>query len=421
MHDLNVLVAGKTQLSPVLRAALTARSPLTAAAIRQAIEGWADVKPAQRGALITAVNHGERIIATERTRLAEYDAWSCAALNRVLWARPAGAYGLSSDAFRAMLSGLRTILIRLGVHAESGHGRNELSPVWAALYQALPTDERRKGLIRFFRFLTLSGVTPETLTSESIDQFDLWCRTDILHDDPCGLSRRSAGNWEFARQNVPGWPQIVLSRAGMRDHYALPFDSFPPSFAASVESFLGRLAAGPGDRFKAGNPFRPLADRAKASALTPQGLAPTIKAGGSTPSPRGFARALAPRTIETRRWQIRVAATALVESGVPAEAIIGLADLVTPIERPVAILHFHRERLRRALEDKGEDVEDEDLRSSSLKGIGEMLRQIAKFEAQLAPDELEELQAFNALVSPAPQITMSEKNRTRCRRCSTTG
>ena len=359
------------------------------------------------------MNHVEHIIADGRALLVGYDAWSCAGLNRVLWARPAGAYGLSSKAFRDMLSGLRTILIRLGVHAESGHGRNELSPVWAALYQALPTDERRKGLIRFFRFLTLSGATPETITPETINQFDLWCRTDILHEDPCGLSRRSAGNWEFARQNVPGWPQIVLSRAGMRDHYALPFDSFPPSFAASVENFLGRLAAGPGDRFKAGNPFRPLADRAKAGALTPKGLAPATKAGGTTSSPRGFARALAPRTIETRRWQIRVAATALVESGLLAEAITGLADLVTPIERPVAILHFHRERLRRALEDKGEDVEDEDLRSSSLKGIGEMLRQVAKFEAQLAPDELEELQAFNAMVSPAPQITMSEKNRTR--------
>jgi hypothetical protein len=348
MHDLNVLVAGEKRVFPVAGATPPARPhPLTAAAIRQAIEAWADLNPARRRALVTAMNHVEHIIADRRALLVGYDAWSCAGLNRVLWARPAGAYGLSSKAFRDMLSGLRTTLIRLGVHAESGHGRNELNPVWAALYQALPTDERRKGLIRFFRFLTLSGVTPETLIPESINQFDLWCRTEILHEDPCGLSRRSAGNWEFARQNVPGWPQIVLSRAGMRDHYALPFDSFPPSFAASVETFLGRLAAGPGDRFKAGNPFRPLADRAKAGALTPAGLAPATKAGGTASSPRGFARALAPRTIETRRWQIRVAATALVENGVPAEAITGLADLVTPLERPVAILHFHRERLRR--------------------------------------------------------------------------
>ena len=404
MHDLNVLVAGETLRCPVSSAALPARSsPLTAAALRQAIEGWADLDLTQRRALVTAVNHVEHIIADRRALLVGYDAWSCAGLNRVLWARPAGAYGLSSKAFRDMLSGLRTILIRLGVHAESGHGRNELSPAWAALYQALPTDERRKGLIRFFRFSLERRHARDPHPGDhqpvrSLVPHGHSARGSVRPQSP---QRRQLG---LRAPECAGWPQIVLSRAGMRDHYALPFDSFPPSFAANVENFLGRLAAGPGDRFKAGNPFRPLADRAKAGALMTKDLAPATKAGATASSPRGFARALAPRTIETRRWQIRVAATALVESGLLAEAITGLADLVTPIERPGAILHFHRERLRRASEDKGEDVEDEDLRSPSLRGIGEMLRQVAKFEAQLAPDELEELQALNAMVSPAPQI-----------------
>ena len=42
--------------------------------------------------------------------------------------------------------------IRLGTHAESGYRRNKLSPRREMLYQALPTDEYRRGLIRFFRF-----------------------------------------------------------------------------------------------------------------------------------------------------------------------------------------------------------------------------------------------------------------------------
>jgi hypothetical protein len=218
-----------------------------------------------RGLAMTAVNHAENILAENRAQLGGHTPWSCAGLNRVLWARPHLAYGLTKVAFRNTLSALRHVLIRLGVHADSSHCRNKLSPAWQALHVALPTDEYRKGLIRFFRFLTLEDVTPETMTPDSIDQFDAWCRSSILHQDPTSLSRRTAGNWEFARRNVLGWPQVALHRTGMRDQYALPWEAFPASFRAEVERFLAGLAAGPAT-FKRGNPFRNLAKAAEERA-----------------------------------------------------------------------------------------------------------------------------------------------------------
>ncbi len=372
---------------------------LDGAAIRAAIHDWTELRDAKRRDLLTAVNHAEKILAFNRSQCAGHAPWSCAALNRVLWARPHAAYALNDGTFRNMVSNLRTVLIRLGLHADSRYGANHLSPAWGIFYKSLPTDERRRALVRFFRFLTLQGVTPETVTPEAINAFDAWCRSQILHEDPCGLSRRAAGTWEWARQNVAGWPQIAMHRTGMRDHYALPWSAYPASFQADVERFLSDLAAGPGLGLKPRNPFRSLAEAAQQP-----------DAGKSL---RGVQRALTARTIETRRWQIKVAAAALVLSGVPVESIASLCSLVTPVENAAKILEFHEARQRQQKAERGEDVPNEFLRSSQLIGIAEVLRQIGKFEAHLPEAQLAELSAYAAAVAPEQQMQMSEANATR--------
>ena len=158
-------------------------------------------------------------------------------------------------------------MIRLGTHADSGYRRNKLSPAWeSAVHKPCRRTSTAKGLIRFFRFLTLEGITPDTITPDSINQFDRWCRTEILCADPTGLSRRSAGNWEFARKTVPGWPQVELYRQGMRDQYALPFDACPDSFNADVKRFLGDQAPSAETRAKGSNPYTSLV-RAKKDGI----------------------------------------------------------------------------------------------------------------------------------------------------------
>jgi integrase len=378
---------------------------MTASAIRQTIESWRDLSPSRRRPLLTAMNHAERILSANRHLLAGCAPWSCAGLNRVLWPNGEPALSVKADPFRNMVSCLRTVMIRLGTHADSGYRRNKLSPAWESLYQALPTDEYRKGLIRFFRFLTLAGITPDTITPDSINQFDRWCRTAILCADPTGLSRRSAGNWEFARKTVPGWPQVELYRQGMRDQYALSFDACPDSFNADVKRFLGDQAPSAAARAKGSNPYTSLV-RAKQEAAKNE-----VTTGRKTP--RSGRRARTARTIETRRWQIQVSMTALVASGVPAEQITSLSMLAQPLDNAVKILEFHRERLRQKKLATGEEFIDEELRSSNLKGIGELLRQIGKFEAGLSEGDLDDLKEYIAVVTPHAEFGMSEKNRIR--------
>ena len=378
---------------------------LTANFIRQSIQAWGDLKPSQRRPLLTAVHHAEGILSANRHLLAGCAPWSCAGLNRVLWPNGEPALGLHADPFRNMVTCLRTIMIRLGAHADSRHSENRLSPAWQALYDALPTIERRRGLIRFFRFLTLQRITPETITPDSINQFDSWCRTEILHANPTGLSRRSASNWADMRKTVPGWPQVELHRQGMREQYALPFEACPDSFNADVKRFLGEQAPAAETRAKGSNPYTSLA-RAKKEASQNE-------AATGRKTPRSGRRARAERTIETRRWQIQVSMTALVASGVPIETITSLSMLAHPLENAIAILDFHRARLHKKKLENGEEFTEKELRSSQLKGIGELLRQIGKFEAGLSEDDLDELKDYIAMVTPNAEFGMSEKNRTR--------
>ena len=407
MYDANPAKAMTKVQTNLSQATLVPPDPanLTATSIRAAIERWADLKPSQRTPLFTAVNHAEAILAANRHLLGDCAPWSCAGLNRVLWRSGEPVLSLKPDPFRNMLSGLRKIMIRLGTHADSAYGRNTLSPAWAALHQALPSDEYRKGLLRFFRYLTLAGITPETITPERINDFDHWCRTAILYADPTGLSRRSAGNWEFARKNVPGWPPVVLHRQGMRDQYALPFADCTASFNACVERFLGEKAPASDAPLKSTNPYTSLAQARQAATQA------EVVTGRKTP--RSGRRPRTARTLDTRRWQIQVSITALVATGIPIGEITSLSMLATPLENPIAILDFHRERLQKRKLANGEEFSADELRSSTLKGIGELLRQIGKFEAGLTESEMDDLQEYIAMVTPNGEFGMSEKNRTR--------
>jgi integrase len=393
----------------LVSAAIPMHAPITADRLIGLINGWDDITETRRQALVTAIRHADHIVAVKRETLMGLDPWSCASLNACLWANAPSVFGMSAGTHRNMVSGLRFVLRRLGRHADAGHKLNKLGPAWDALYKKLPTNERRRGLVSYFRFLTLANINPDMVPPDAIDRFNTWCRADILHEDPGGVSRRAAGNWEFARQTVPGWPQVEITRTGMRDNYALAWSAFPVGFVADVDRMLGGLAAGP---FGKGNPFSRLAARAKQAREVGSSSAKSVQTNQPR-SPRSIHRALSPRTIATRRDQIKISASALVLSGVPIGDLISLSVLVQPLQHAEMILSFHRERLRKKLESYGEEATEDDLRSSNLAGIGEVLRQIAKFDVHLPDGEMDELNDMLSLIRPEAQVAMTPKNHRR--------
>ena len=381
------------------------------------IEQNPDLPKAKRAQLATAIRKAVRICHPELDQKSRDQAalrhtaravpMDCGYLNERLFRTRFKAQGLEDRSFNNLVSSLREVLRLLDRYPLALPLSTGLSPPWRTLHGLL-SPERRKGLIAFFGYCDRRALQPADVAQHVLDDFVGWTRQETLHRDPEARGRKAASNWEWARQNIGGWPDIALVRPGMRDEYTIPLASYPRSFQDDVDAFLDRYAC------------------QTAEELFPDEV--TTKGYRSFRSRR---RPLSPRSVETRRYQIRQAAAALVVQGTPIESFTGLRDLVVPTERARSILLYH---LGRAEERKlrgtpggylaGTKTRASDplarrklqgIRTSNLAGIGEMLRQVAHFHCAAGEKELDLLKEWISKVKPPQQTSMTEKNTLRLR------
>lgn len=367
---------------------------VTAGSIREAIASWEDIPLTRRRNWASSVSTLDDVAGRIEGEMAidpGGDRWTCRHLNAVLWRRPPAYHGLSDRRFGDAVSALRQVLIRLGRHADAGKGRNDLSPEWSALYDRLPTDDRRKGLVRFFRFLTLEKIAPDAVLPSAFDRFATWLCNENLVDDVPSLVRRTASNWTWARGRVDGWPDVDLRQPRMRDQFTTPLENFPAAFQEDVERFLDGLR-GP----QRGEVFRH-------PGVVYRGVE------GRTSGGRWRSRAKSPRTLQTRREQIRAAAAALLHDGIPLESITGLRDLVSPSDRPAQILQFHLDRLKARRRGKPgiAAVGEDEPTSGYVAALAELLRIVAAHHVYLPDDDLEQIVDLLAAVRPENPGTMN--------------
>ena len=370
-------------------ASLQTFRPLTAADVRDLIPTWLDLPQAKRRALTSALNGALKIAGLNKGQAAALT-MDCAILNQKLFARSPSAFGFTPQRFGRIVSHIREILRRLGLHAPDSRGMDVLSEAWKALHGQLG-DYRGLAMIGFMRFCSLAGIPPEAVTPETLTRFETWCRTQTLGHDPAGRARQTASGWNWAAKHIPGWPAATLARPRMRDHYTLPFEAYPESFQQDVELFRRELA-GTGTLFA--TDFQ--AARAK----------------------RGRRRMVKPRTVEARTWQLRQAAAALVLQGHAPETVKTLRDLVEPIENASKVMKFFEQRAkqiqRAARESEGQEpIESGDFKNGQLANIADLLRIIAKFHCQLPDDHVATIASWGTMVRPEWRAGMTEKNRRR--------
>jgi integrase len=363
----------------------TASTPATTTAeILRAIDGWTDLAPARRATLASHVRRAMEIQAAVAGPTDGPVRFTCEALNATLWRRAPACFGIdSSGSFNNLISSCRFVLRHLGLHAHD----TPLSPEWQVLYDALSRD-RRKPMVRFLRYLSLVGATTGGVTGETLDAYEAWCAVNILKDDIGGLVRGTASGWNWASQNVSGWPQVTLHRRDMRDHYTLPLDAYPASFQSDAKAFLDNLSEDP------------------LEGLFTTGTAFTT----TTSSPRSRPRAVKPRTRDTREHCIRAAAAARVQTGTPVGDIRCLKDLVHPTGTVGRIIQFHYQRRKRR-----EASEVHETRPTGLIAVAETLRQIAKFHCRLPDEDVKLITSWKSALTPPAQGTMSDANRAKLR------
>ena len=352
---------------------------------------WSDLTPQRRRDLASA-------LAGARMMCERYDAWraeerdasgpspaiapvplDCAVLNERLFYRPIRAYGLRKGRFANILSGLRFILRRLGRHAPVEQGVAALGPAWRQLQEAVPSAQRQAALTGFFRFCSREAITPDQVTSEVVTRFEAWLVTSTL-SKVRNRRRTILGTWNWAVDNLPGWPRQKLRSSHGRVAYTLPFSAYPASFQADVDRFARRIGGSEADAIFGDDIF--VADGSMASLPAHRPVRAT--------------------TLRSRLFLIRMAVGALVLSGRPAETIASLQNLVQPAENARTIIRFFYDY-------------SGGKRGSNAGNVAEVLRQIALFHCRLAPDEAAQIKRWARNVRQPAQASMTPKNLARLR------
>ncbi|MBV9748210.1 MAG: site-specific integrase [Acetobacteraceae bacterium] len=327
---------------------------------------------------------------------------TCASLTAQLYSRPPIGFGFRSRRhFDNTASHLRAIQRDLGQHDPELPPARDLAPGWRALHAQL-TSNRQRGLIAFMGWCSVHAVAPDAVTPETLNAFETWSVERTIHRDPHGRARRTASTWNWASQNVPGWPASRLTRPSMSDHYALPWHAYPASLRDDAERFIAGLASIEEEDDLADAVFDDGDDTD--GDITDQASSPPRRLQGG---PRR------PQTLRTRRNCLKVALAALVADGVAPDSLTSLRDLVQPVERARTVIAFHRRRTwERLVARSGEAAQMplQKVTSSNLLNIAETLRQVARYHCDLPAVEVARIANWVRQVTPRKQLSMSEKN-----------
>ena len=182
-----------------------------------------------------------------------------------------------------------------GIASMPAHYQAAFAPEWADLWQLLPTgtNAMRCGLSRLMHFCSAQGIHPGQVNDEVLTVFHDALITESIVEQPYLIYRGAARSWNNASEQIISWPQHRLTVPSLRRTFSLPLNQFPSTLGVSIEAHLRR-------------------------------------ASGLDLTDDHFTRAQRPTTINTRRDQLRLYATAIVKSGFAPDMLIDLQAMLAP-------------------------------------------------------------------------------------------
>lgn len=286
------------------------------------------------------------------------------------------ALGVGKSRKSNILSGLRFIMKQAGILDET---KAAMTDEWISL-RKLIVGQKGVLLNGFGQFCSHQGIQPEAVTSATLEAFKEQLMTRGLTRDPVKLVGRIRGLWNRHALTIDGWPSQKLIAASRVGDYALPVSVFPDSFQEDLNAFGRRLAE----------------NALEAAFMEINGVDEI-----DDQTPLSNMKAVRQTTVDLRKSHARWAASALAATGVPVTEIRDLRSLVVPLERVHTILRFLWELGGRKPSARGGHV-------------GEVLRMIAKYHAELSIQDVARIEAWTKPIKLA-YLGMTPKNETSIR------
>ena len=276
--------------------------------------------------------------------------------------RPA-AHGITAKTWANLLSRFR-VELRLADVIDPNHaGYAATHPAWAPLVQAIAGDKRLStGLAVFHNWCATRGITPKSANAAFRD-FGTWLDERTLYPRPRDVLRRVPQLWNEASENIDVWPKVKLAlisfRAPPKRHQ---WSDLTESLRRDTEAYCAMRE----------NPD-PFDER-----------------------PNAPPRPLAASTLRQQRVHIRLAASILIDGGIPVEEIASLADLVEPERFKVVLRHYHK----RANEQP----------NAFVVGLAKTLIQVAYYHVGASPEEIAHLKRIASKLPSIP-LELTAKNK----------
>ena len=320
----------------------------------------ADLSPVQNRDMISATRRVCEMVGSGPATLPA-DAPTIRAM--VAKIRPA-AHGVSHKTWANLLSRFRAALRLAGVIDLMGQGAAMRHPDWAPLIEAVAKDKRHScGLAAFANWCAVRNISPQHLNDTVVQRFLGWLETRTLCPKPRDVVRRVPHLWNEVSDKIRIWPKIKLTTLSFKSPpRRLQWSDLSESFRRDAQAYL--------------------AMRAETDLFDKRPNAP---------------RRLAESTRRAQSEHIRLAASILIESGVPVEDLSALSDLVELERFKTVLRHYHK----RANEQP----------NAFAICLAKTIIQVAKYYFSAEPEHIAALKGFAAALPPIP-FDLTAKNTT---------
>ena len=371
------VVVAETQepASPPPEAARLAKAILTLADVIDDLRARPDLTPTQKRDWVCAIRSLAKLLRMSPLQL---PADGRKLRERLKDVHPS-AVKMSPERFANIKAGVEHGLAKaLNSDSRSVTGRcsrSAFTPEWQLARDACPTKWIQMKLAAFSRSCSHRGIAPMAVTTSTLETFIDEVDRTSLDLSPVKLRRVISWNWNKCVDEVATWPRLKLDMVPARVPWTLPWSAFTPEFRRDVDKCLARLAG-------MDLPEEDELDEDKDEL-----------------DEDGPDKPLRPGTLKWRRFQLRMAASALVATGVAVTEIKNIADVVKPGP--------YRQVIKNLKARYGG-------KTAHLYGLATALKTIAKYHCKVTEAELKVLSRI-CKRNLVRQRGMTLKNRNRLR------